>query len=370
MKKRVLALALCLCLLAGVLTLSRAEAAGGICFISVNDDLLELSYQPYFYGGVTYLPYRIFTDYGFGINYTYFSGASTAMLYSGDTQIFFDLAAGTSYDSYNNPFDASAVMRGGTVYVPAVVVCNYFGGLSCTYITGGDYGDVVRLKSSSAILDDDSFIRASSSLMRSRYMAYFYPPTPPPPTPSPTPTPSPSPSPRIGVTCVLSFVGLPDSSVLTSLRYYRADVCFFLSPEDIESDPALVRRLSGEGYGLGILCGDDMPADYKKASALLYECARVRTVLVTALGNDADGCAEAAAADGLVYWSYDVDGVSTPGNTVTYDELKGVLDEYGSDFSLFLSCGEETNDFLGSLLRYFSSERLSIRRVRETDVWV
>ena len=73
MKKRVLALALCLCLLAGVLTLSRAEAAGSICFISVNDNLLELSYQPYFYGGVTYLPYRIFTDYGFGIYYSYLS---------------------------------------------------------------------------------------------------------------------------------------------------------------------------------------------------------------------------------------------------------------------------------------------------------
>ena len=369
MKKRWVAFALCLCLLAGALTLSQAEAAGGVCFISVDDDLLELTYQPYFYGGVTYLPYWIFTNYGFDIYYTYFSSASTAVLYNSDIHIFFDLVNGTTYDSNDNFFDARAVMYGGTVYLPAVFMCNCFGGLSCTYISGGDYGDVVRVKGSSAILDDDSFIRASSSLMRSRYMAYFYPPTPPPPTPTPTPTPSPSPTPRTGVTCVLSFVGLPGSSVLTSLRYYRADACFFLTPEDIESDPALVRRLSGEGYGIGVLCGNDTPADYEKASALLYVCARVRTVLVTALGDDAAACAEAAADSGLVYWSYDADGISTPENTVTYAQLKGTLDEYGSDFSLFLSCGEETDGFINPLLRYLSSEGLSTRRVRETDVW-
>lgn len=374
MKKRILALALCLCLLAGAPALFQAEAAGGVCFISVNDDLLELTSQPYFYGGVTYLPYWIFTDYGFGIYYSYFSSVSAAMVYDGSKQVFFDLANGTSYDIENNFFDARAVMYGGTVYLPAVFMSNYFGGLSCTYIPGGEYGDLVRVKDSSAMLDDDSFMRAASNLMRSRYTAYFYvPPAPatptPAPTPTPTPTPSPSPTLRTGVTCTLSLVGLPGSTVLNALRHYRADACFFLSPEDIESDPALVRRLSGEGYGLGVLCGENTLADYEKASALLYECARTRTVLVTALGDDAGPCAEAAAAGGLVYWSYDADGISTPEHTVEYAQLESLLDEYQSDFSLFLSCGKETDGFINSLLRYFSSEKLSTRRVRETDVW-
>ena len=56
-----------------------ALATNDVCFIAVNETLLELSASPYFYGSA-FVPYSIFGS--FKIYSSYFSSSNTISLYS------------------------------------------------------------------------------------------------------------------------------------------------------------------------------------------------------------------------------------------------------------------------------------------------
>lgn len=368
MKRKILILTLCVCVLCCCLTGPGTRADGGVCFISVNDRLLEINSMPYFSGGVTYVPYWIFTDYDFKIYFSYLPEASTAMLYTSDHQLFFDMANNTAYDDRDNSYNYRAVLRNGVVYVPVSLVCNFFGGMASTYLTGGKYGDVLRIKDSSFFLTDAQFMLAADLPLQSRYEAYMAAQKSAETVPAPE-APAEVLHPHGGTAVYLSFVGLPDADILSALRRENAEACFFLTAEQVRSDPELVRQLDGEGFKLGVLCRADALADYEEASALIFECARVRTLLVTALGADAEPCRSAAGENGLIFWSYDIDGMSTEAVTVYPSGIISVLESRPGASSLFLSCDEATSRFIPALLRAMDDMQLDIRTVRETDVW-
>ena len=370
MKRKIVILTLCACLLCCCLAGHGALAGGDVCFIAVNDRLLEISSMPYFSGGVTYVPYWVFTDYDLKIYYSYFSETSTAMLYNSDSQLFFDMKNNTVYDDRDNSYSYRAVMRNGSVYVPATLVCNFFGGMSCSYNSGGKYGDVLRIKDGSFALTDTQFMLAADLPMQTRYEAYMAAQKPDETAPTPTPTASPEQTPnRDASPLYLSFTGLPDSAILSALRRENAEACFFVTAEQVRSDPELVRRLDGEGFKLGVLCSADALADYEETSGLIFETAHVKTLLVTALGDDAQPCAQAAEENGLVFWSYDIDGMSTDTVAVYSSNIISALENRTNTSSLFLSCDEITASFITPLLRAMDDMKLDIRAVRETDVW-
>lgn len=363
MKKRIAAVLLCLCLLLCCAPASRAEASGSVCFIAVNEQLLELSYTPYFSGGVTYLPYWVFTNYGFSIYYSYFSDTSTAMLYTADRQLFFDMASGSSYDGGGKTYSATAVMRNGTVYLPANFMCSFFGGMSCTYISGGEYGDVVRLKTSGNTFTDEQFLRAANTLMKSRREAYNGDGgTQTPDTPE-------TPVSHEGTVDQLSFIGLPTNTIVSALRRYDVTACFFVTAEDVRQSPELIRRLAGDGHSFGVLCREDTLSEYEETASLIFEAAHVRTILVTALGAMSESCMLDAKSAGLVYWSYSVDGMSSDGAAASPDRLIGLIETRDRSSSIFLSCDEGTDGLIGSLLEYLSEAQYEVRAPRETDVW-
>lgn len=367
MKRKILIFVLCACLLCCCLAGVGSRADGGVCFISVNDRLLEINSTAYFSGGVTYVPYWVFTDYDFKIYYSYLAEASTAMLYNSDRQLFFDMVSNTAYDDRDNSYSYRAVVRNGVVYVPASLVCSFFGGMSSTYLTGGRYGDVLRIKDGSYVLTDTQFMLAADLPLQSRYEAYMA-------AQKPAETPAPEVTAGVkhdhsGTAVYLSFTGLPDAPILSALRREGAEACFFLTAGQVRSDPALVRQLDGEGFKLGVLCSSDALADYEETAALIFETARVKTLLVTALGEDAEACRGMAEENGLVFWSYDLDGMSTETVTVYQANLVGILELRTVSSSLFLSCDRVTNGFILPLLRAMDEMQLDICAVRETDVW-
>jgi hypothetical protein len=71
----------------------------------------------------------------------------------------------------------------------------------------------------------------------------------------------------------------------------------------------------------------------------------------------------------LVYWSYDIDGMSTSTMTVSLSAITSALDGRIGDSSLFLSCNEGTDSFISPLMRYMYDAHLDVRSPRETDVW-
>lgn len=368
MKRKILILTLCACLLCCCLAGPGTAADSGVCFISVNDRLLEINSIPYFSGGVAYVPYWVFTDYDIKIYYSYLADASTAMLYNSDRQLFFDMVNNTAYDDRDNSYNYRAVLRNGVVYVPASLVCNFFGGMSSTYLIGGKYGDVLRIKDGNFVLTDTQFMLAADLPLQSRYEAYMA-------AQKPAETPAPDVSPGVthnhsGTAVYLSFTGLPDAAILSALRREGAEACFFLTAGQVRSDPALVRQLDGEGFKLGVLCSGDALADYEETSALIFETARTKTLLVTALGDDAPECRSMAEENGLIFWSYDLDGMSTDAVTVYPSNIVNILELRAVASSLFLSCDAVTSGFILPLLRAMDEMQLDLRAVRETDVWI
>lgn len=361
MKKRLLVLFVCLCLLCSLASVGSA-AAGDVCFIAVNDNLLELTTMPYFSGGIAYVPYWVFTSY-FKIYYQFFSESSSMILYNGDKQLVFDMAGGSVYDGSNTRYSAQAVMRNGTVYVPATFVCSFFGGLTSSFIAGDAYGDIVRIKDSSAGLTDIQFLRAASVPMQSLYEAYKGTGTV---TPTATPVPAVSPSPakesvHEGSRICLGFLGLPDETLLSALARYSAGACFFLTADDVRSDPDLVRRLAGIGYALGIADSGDENARGEAAS-LLYEAARVKTVLcVSASGGSA------AADPDLALWTSDIRSVSGDAQRLRASGILAAIEKRNAPTALLLSCDSVTDGYISTLLNYFYTNNYTVRAPRETD---
>lgn len=368
-RRKIFLLTACLCLMFCCLAGPGTLADGEICFIAVNDRLLEISSTPYFSNGVTYVPYWVFTDYDFKIYYSYFAETSTAMLYNSDRQLFFDMKNNTAYDDRDNTYSYRAVLRNGSVYVPATLVCNFFGGMACSYINGGKYGDVLRIKDSSFALTDTLFMLAADLPMQLRYEAYMAAQKPSESAPEPDiPDPDTPPN-HDGVKVYLSFTGLPGDGILSALRSQNSGACFFLTAEQVRSDPELVRRLDGEGFKLGVLCSGDTLGDYEETSRLIFEAAHAKTLLVTALGVDAESCARAAEENGLIFWSYDIDGMNTETVTVYYANIVNTLENRTFASSLFLSCDETTSSFLPLLLRSMDEMKLDVCAARETDAW-
>ncbi|MBR1659033.1 MAG: hypothetical protein IJ705_01785 [Oscillospiraceae bacterium] len=219
--KRTAALLLCAALLLALVPAGSAADAEDdrLGFVAINDIMPpELVDCQMFYGGVYYVPYYVFTDYGLGLSYSYFASAATAYFSTTEKQLFFDLNSGATYDGNDTHYAVSAISRGGTVYVPVGLVCRIFGGMTYSIIAGNEYGNILRLKTDAVVLSDAEFLRAARSLMRSYYQSYQSGEGG-----GPVPDATPEPISHEGDRALLGFVGLPGDELLKTLARYEFD---------------------------------------------------------------------------------------------------------------------------------------------------
>lgn len=302
MKKRlfciVLAAALALALLPG----APAAADEKLEFISINDTLPpELINGAVSYGGLTYVPYYTFSSYGLGVSYSYFSFRSTAELYTRDRQLFFELTTGKTYDGEGTEYSGAAILRSGVVYLPLGLMCRFFDHITYSYITGNEYGSILRITTSDVVLTDAEFLQAARILMRSYYTDYNNRTDTDAPTGTPEPVPPPTPAEETheGEKLTISFSGTPTAETLDTLDRYGVKTCFFLSGEEILADPDALRRALGAGHTLGVRCGAS-PAEFADTAALLFEAAKETTILVAPEGEGSEEFGALIDAEGLV----------------------------------------------------------------------
>lgn len=366
MKRRTLALFLSFVLLLSAFPTQRAVAASDVCFISLNDKLLELSSQALTIDSTVYVPGNIL-DY-FKIYYSYHAEAAIATLYTSNKQVYFDLNSGNTYNSKEEYYSGSAVMSGGRVYVPLALVCTLFD-LSWSYINGEGYGDVCRIKDGSEWLTDAQFFdAASTSAMKSRYEAYHNGGSSggdDPGGPGTTPTPDGS----EGALVYLSFQGLPSDKLLDLLHKREVATCFFLTADDVNADPDRVRRIVGEGHSLGVLCISDPASEYEQTSALMFEACNVATVLIASSSRDLDlTCISVAAEQNLVFCDYQVDGVQG-GAGISYSSLvTAYLDYYRDRADVRIQCSADTDSCMVTVLSYMESGGFMIKAPSEVSV--
>ena len=296
MKKAVLLLLVLLIVLAPCAALASGSY---VCFIALNDSLLELSSQAYNQGGQYYVPAGVFAD--FRIYFDYRDSTSIARLYSSSSTMYFNLVTGETYDSGNNFYTSSAILRGGTVYVPVDFVCRQFG-LAWSYIRGSGYGDVCRITNGAASLSDSQFLSAAQPLMAGRYNEYI----------GSVVEPSVTDGGFSGAESVvfLSFEGVPSETALAILDSYGLKAAFFLTNDEISQNPETVRRIVGEGHNIGIMCKTTGPeTEFRAAAAALEGCAHTATVLVSSPRDYRTACEAFAGEAGLVYCPASLDGV-------------------------------------------------------------
>lgn len=295
--KRIIGLALTGLLL---LTFLPVGAVGSVYFTAANDNVLDLTddTMPFWSGGLIYVPSTIFSGTNLGVFCAQNPSTKLLTLYNIQKNLFFDLNSGTCYDQDSVSYSYRAITRNSKAYVPISFVCSYFG-LTYSYLQA-EPAPVIRIKSKSAVLSDGVFLNAAAQLMQYRYSQYSGGQTP---VVSETPV-SPSPSPSGGGTgpeqhsavVYLAFDGGPaeyTGQILDALDQYNDSAAFFLRADRLEGGDALVRRIVGSGYPLGLSASADQSAEallkeLAEGNRLLarISCTQTRLVLVPGITEE------------------------------------------------------------------------------------
>ena len=398
MKKRLLATLLCIVLVLLIAPPRLTAAEEMMNFIAIDEQMpIELINCVAVSGGTIYVPGSLFANYGLGVSYSYFSSAASAYLYTGDKQLFFELNTGRTYDGNDNSYAGAAFAQNGTVYVPLYLIQGFFGGFDYSYLTGSEYGNILRITTGAAILSDAEFLRAAGNMMRIYYDTYnrtsvaetYWPEPTQAPAPATTPAPAPTNTPAAAVPAdlpeetrtpegtaapvhageriTLGFVGLPTDRVLTELARSGIRTCFFLTPEDVRSDPDMVRRLVGEGHSAGVRCaGPDLRASLEETGTLLFEAARVRAVLIAAPEADSDTCRALAQSEGLVFCGV-IRGAGEEEEEAPAVFDAAALAESAGGQPLLPDCAALGAQNIVALIRYLDAQRYDVAGPRETE---
>ena len=344
-------------------------AADTIYFTSVNNILMTLSddTMPINYNGSIYVPYSVFNSNELGTFAVYSQSAQIVTVFGSGVQLYFNLQEGATYDTYGTSYQYRAISSNGRVYLPAAFTCQYFG-IDYSTIQGNRYGPIVRMTVGN-VLDNATFSAAASELMKSRLDDYNRtkassspsasstpPPTPTPARPSP-PSSSSAPD-RSDVDVYVSFFGLDQEltpRILNSLKLRSVSAAFFVTAGDISACPDLIRRISGEGHMIGIICGEDAAGDYAAASTLLFDAAHTAAFITTA------DYGEAAAELGLVPYC-----AASQAQPLSLSACLKALDTATEREDLIFTTDEQTADDLPSLLRTLRNENYTISRLTET----
>jgi hypothetical protein len=381
----VLTLIVCLCPAADV-----SRAAGMLCFTAVNDTLMPLRANtlPTYFGSTLYVPYNIFSYAGV------YNARSTvdnaACLYSGRKRLDFYVGTAT-YDQSGKLFDGvTARYSNSTLFVPLDFVCEFF---ELTYtVTPQDPASILRITSPDAAYSDKTFASRFRSQMLESYDEYMGALTPPSFTPDPSPTesgaqqptpatPTPTPAPTYeNVTLYLSFYGIGgeySDTILNALDAAGYKGCFFVRAEDVTQYPDAVRRAVGNGHAVGALLSDGARGEYDAVSSLLFEAAKIKTILVAsyddpemAAGSDpaaetetqAQSVSAMASENGLMFWcdlGIPSDGASRPASAALAT-ARGVRQ------NVALPCSDPGADSIGGLIAYINEHKYTVGRVAET----
>ena len=288
-------------LLCALLFLPLPARAADLYFTAINESIcfLTSSTMPFWSSGMLYVPYTVFDagkngiGVGVGISSSYTGPASTRLtLYTSTRALELDLPEGTCRDDISGEvFAYRAIIRNGLPFLPLEMVCRFFG-LNYSYNSLPDIpqGYLIRIKNSEVVLTDSEFIESAGNLLNKRLQEYTQSlnsaATTSPNTGTsgnqgsavtddPSPSNPGSVSTYLAVTCQ-SADGI--NSILNTLDLSGVYAVFFCTPELLEQEGDLVRRILGTGHSVGLLA---QGADVSQTRRLLEDGAQAlaRTAL-------------------------------------------------------------------------------------------
>lgn len=377
MISRLLALVLCVNLLLPV-----PVSAADVYFTSINDNLLPLTSEtmPVWSGGILYVPYTVFdsnyTGVSLGLYCIYSQNSNTVSVFSLRQMLVFDLNDNYARNEMTGEtFILHAIVRNSRPYLPLNLVCDFFG-LSHSYTTIKQ-GYLIRIKSAAVVLSDAKFIDAAGDLINRRFKEYTQNLNPTTPTTPTTPiTPSTPSSPDEGSTSAdvrtyLAFRcqnGDGIAALLDALDKSEVYALFLFSPQMLEEESDLVRRILGTGHSIGLLAEGDHPAQTQtllaEGNRLLEQIAFTRTSVASVPQGQRSALEEA----GWVLWdeTMSLSPSNTVGpNTFAYNTVRKLEGRTRSTY-LTLDGDANTARILPSLLRQLDSKHFVVSIPLET----
>lgn len=274
MKKR-WAMGLLCCLLLFQLAFP-AKAAGSVYFVAAEESVLPVTdaTMPFWANGYLYVPASVFTNLGISvINNT---AKKMTVLEKDRRAMLFDWAKGTAQDSSGSLFTPGVIQSGGLVFVPASTVANFFGlQYSVTDVTNGY---LVWLRSPDFGMSAKDFANAATYNMEERYNAYNRDATSS-TTPNVPVTPS---APTRGARIHLCLeADQRTSGLLDALDRANGWATFYCTPDFLESNGELLRRMAASGHAVGILAesGEDTAEQLRRGNEALYRATLGKTRL-------------------------------------------------------------------------------------------
>ena len=264
MKRRLAAYAVCI-LLVLQMPLPTVRAEERVYFTAAGSYVLPLSdnTMPFWSGGYVYIASTIFTGAtreSLGISQIWNSAENRVVLYLGGRSLTFQLSAGCALDNDGYAYYPGAIRRNGVVFVPANTVSRFF---DLTYsVIEVSRGSLVWLRQSSYSLSDSLYADAAQYSMDSVYADYIRAKESAPPeggTPDGNGRPSSPSGPADsagleGKRIALCFqAGSGASGLADALESCGAGAAFFFTPEEMERQGDVLRRLTAQGQSVGIL---------------------------------------------------------------------------------------------------------------------
>ncbi len=275
MKKRGAAGLLCCLLLLLQLALP-AKAAGSVYFVAAAESVLPVTdaTMPFWANGYLYVPASVFTNLGISvINNT---GKKMTVLEKDRRALLFDWAKGLAQDGSGNLLTPGVIHSGGLVFVPASTVASFFG-LQYS-VTDVPHGHLVWLRSPDFGMNAKDFANAAAYNMEERYNAYNKG-TASSTSPSVPDTPA---APTRGARIHLCLeADQRASGLLDALDRANGWATFYCTPDFLENNGDLLRRMAASGHTVGILAesGTDPAEQLRRGNEALYRATLGKTRL-------------------------------------------------------------------------------------------
>ena len=275
-KRRWAALALSLLLLFQLAAPPKAQAVNYVYFVAAGENVLPLSdaTMPFWSGGYLYIASSIFTGIAreaLNIGRSRNDKEKLVVLYSGSRakSLWFEWEKDCAYDVDGNVFYPGAIYRNDEVYVPVSLVARFFDlqysvNKVNSRVNGEPIqGDLAWIRKPGNVLTDKYFMDAASSVITNRYEDYLKDKEKEQEQQgisSPGTAQTPAGVDIEGKRIYLCITAGADTSVLLdTLDQYSAQAAFFCTPEFMEQQGDLLRRMMATGQTIGILAdaGDE-----------------------------------------------------------------------------------------------------------------
>ena len=291
MKKRWAAGLLCLLLLFQLG--APVRAAGSVYFVAAEESVLPLTdaTMPFWSGGYLYVAASAFTNLGISVINNTAKGMT--VLEKDRRALLFEWKKGSAQDSSGSIYTPGTIQSGGVTFVPASMVASFFGlQYSVTEVANGH---LVWLRSPDFGMSAREFANAATYNMEDRYNTYTAAKSPQTTEPE-TPEPETPEAPTVGARIHLCIEATQTAgNLLDALDRAKGWATFYCTPDYLEANGALLRRMIASGHTVGILAdgsaGESPEEQLLRGNDALYRATFTKTRLVY-LRNPEEGAVQ------------------------------------------------------------------------------